>query len=39
MTKKQKKMLARILAAAGCFVAVALLDHFGPALPAPYWPL
>ncbi len=39
MTKKQKKMLTRILAAAGGFVAVALLDHFGPALPAPYWPL
>ncbi len=39
MTKKQKKMLTRILAAAGGFVTVALLDHFGPALPVPYWPL
>ena len=39
MTKKQKKMLKRILISAMGLVAVALLDHFGPALPAPYWPL
>ena len=39
MTKKQKKMLTRIITAAVGLVAVALLDHFGPALPVPYWPL
>ena len=39
MTKKQKKMLTRIIAAAVGLIAVALLDHFGPALPLPVWPL
>ena len=39
MTKKQKKMLRRIIIATAGFVTVALLDHFGPALPVPYWPL
>ena len=39
MTKKQKKMLTRIIAAAAGLMAVALLDHFGPALPLPVWPL
>ena len=33
MTKKQKKMLKRILLSTVLFLAVALLDHFGP----PIW--
>ena len=39
MTKKQKKMLYRIVAAAVGLIAVVLLDHFGPALLLPVWPL
>lgn len=37
MTKKQKKMLRRIIISAAGFLAVALLDHFGPTvwLPGP----
>ena len=37
MTKKQKKMLKRIILSAVGLIAVALLDHFGPTvwLPGP----
>ena len=39
MTKKQKKMLRRIIAAGVGFILVAVAEKLAPALPVPLWPL